>query len=204
MSGGDEYGPADYRPPPRTGHLPGAGCSTVSLTQPPQSPPEAGIIMPSLRTRKQRLGEMRRHDWQLAGPGFEPRSFYFKAKTLGSDGSKSRTGGARKLVGPSNRDPSRNPYLDHRKHESARGPRRHRCHQNLRPWMGGHKSESDPWREEPPLPRPGDPWGRDCSGREARRGLGEPAVTSLCPPDAEHGARCLTELHCPLWSSQKS
>lgn len=70
--------------------------------------PEAGIIVPSLWTRKQRLGEMRRHNWQLAGPGFEPRSFYFKAQTLRSGGSKGRISGARKLVGPSNGDPSRN------------------------------------------------------------------------------------------------
>ena len=48
------------------------------------------------------------------------------------------------------------PYLGHRKHESARAPQRHRCHQNLRPWKRGHEGEMRPRGEGTLLPRPGD------------------------------------------------
>ena len=57
--------------------------------------------------------------------------------------SKSRSSGARKLVGIHLKGTQRNPYLDRQKHESARGPRRRQCRRSLRHWKGRHAGESD-------------------------------------------------------------
>ena len=77
------------------------------------------------------------------GWDLNPDLYAFVSKAVRCEGSKSRSSGARKLVGDHLEGTPRNWYLDRQKHESARGPRRRRCHQSLRHCRGGHGGESD-------------------------------------------------------------
>jgi hypothetical protein len=70
--------------------------------------------------------------WQ--GQDSNPVPSVSKTEILGSERTSKQRQGVQKVDGLHLKGTSRNPYLDHQKHESARGPRQRRCRQSLRPW----------------------------------------------------------------------